>query len=228
MKKFLNVLKTVLLWSIVVITALVVIFTLVSVNTLNKNDRGFLGYKFFIVQTDSMSATSFDAGDIIISKEVDITTLKAGDIITFVSEDPNYYGRTVTHKIREVTKDEDGNIAFVTYGTTTNVNDETLATVILGKYTAHIPKLGTFFTFLKTTPGYIICILIPFLIIMISQIINIFRSLRDYRKEQVEELRKEREKLQKEREENERIKAELLELKAKLEEKEADDASKSI
>ena len=215
-KKVLNTVKAVLVWIVVAIAVGMMIFTLISVSTFDQNDRNLFGYKFFIVQTDSMSATDFDAGDIVISKEVDVRTLKAGDIITFVSQNTANYGQTVTHKIREVTKEPDGNIAFVTYGTTTNTNDEALATIIVGQYQGRIPKLGKFFLFLKTTPGYIICILIPFLLLILSQGLNCIRLFRQYKKEQMAEMKAERDKIEQERAESLRMMAELMELKAQL------------
>ena len=223
-KKILNIAKSVLVWLVVAVAVFMMIFTLISVNTFDQNDRSLFGYKFFVVQTDSMSATDFDAGDIAISKEVDVTTLKEGDIITFVSQSSDNYGETVTHKIRKVTTDEDGDLAFVTYGTTTNTDDEALATVIIGQYVGRIPNLGAFFLFLKTTPGYIICILIPFLLLILSQGLNCIRLFRQYKKEQMDEMEAERAKLEEERAESQRIMAELLELKAQLAKKDGEES----
>ena len=64
----------------------------------------------------------------------------------------------MTHKIRRLTKTADGSPGFVTYGTTTDTDDEAIVTYpyVLGKYTGKLPKVGTFFTFLKTTQGYIL------------------------------------------------------------------------
>lgn len=196
MKKALQITKIVLVWLVVAVAVGMMIFTLISVNTLDQNDRNLFGFKFFIVTSDSMAATDFDAGDIAISKEVDITTLKEGDIITFVSQSSHNYGETVTHKIREVTTDADGDLAFVTYGTTTNTDDEALATIIVGQYVGRIPNLGAFFLFLKTTPGYIICILIPFLLLILSQGLNCIRLFRQYKKEQMDEMKAERAKIE--------------------------------
>ncbi len=215
-KKVLNIVKSVLVWSILAISVLMMIFTIISANTFDKPDRGLFGYKFFIVQSDSMKATDFDAGDIVIVKEVDVKTLKAGDIITFVSQNPDSMGETITHKIREVTTDVDGNIAFRTYGTTTGENDASLATMIIGKYETSIPKLGYFFAFMRTTPGYIVCILIPFLLLIMSQAVNCVRLFKRYRAEQLSELTAEREKLQNEREETRRMMEELMELKNQM------------
>lgn len=221
-KKILNITKTVLVWLVVAVAVFMMLFTLISVNTFDQNDRSLFGYKFFVVQTDSMAATDFDAGDIVISKEVDVTTLKAGDIITFVSQGSDNYGETVTHKIREVTRDTDGGIAFVTYGTTTNTDDEALATIVVGQYVGYIPNLGAFFLFLKTTPGYIICILIPFLLLILSQGLNCIRLFRRYKGEQMEEMQAERAKIEEERAESQRMMAELMELKAQLAAKEGE------
>ena len=218
--KILNVVKTVLIWIVFAIAACMMVFTLVSVNMFDQNERSVFGYKFFVVQSDSMAATDFGIGDIIISKEVPLKDLKEGDIITFISQSSYNYGETVTHKIRKVTTDDAGEIAFVTYGTTTNADDEALATMVLGQYTGKIEGLGTFFMFLKTTPGYIVCILIPFLILIISQGINCIRLFRRYKQEQMSEMQEEREKLAQEREESQKMMAELLALKAQLEKKE--------
>ena len=215
-KKIWEIIKTVAVWIVVAFAVFMMIFTLVSVNTFDQNERNIFGYKFFVVRTDSMKATHFDAGDIIISKEVDVTTLREGDVITFVSLSSDNYGETVTHRIREVTTDTDGSIAFVTYGTTTDTNDEALATVIIGKYVGKIPNLGAFFLFLKTTPGYIVCILIPFLILIISQGINCIQLFRRYKQEQMSEMEAERAKIEEERAESQRMMAELLELKRQL------------
>lgn len=217
--KIFDIVKTVFVWLVVAIAAVVMIFTLFSVSTFDKNDRNLFGYKFFVVQTDSMAATDFDAGDIVISKAVNPATLVEGDIITFISQDPLSYGETITHKIREVTTDGDGGIAFVTYGTTTNTNDETLATVIVGKYVGRLPNIGAFFLFLKTTPGYIICILIPFLLLILIQGVNCIRLFRRYKKEQLDEMQAERDKLEQERAESQRMMAEILALKAQLAQK---------
>ena len=214
--KTLGIIKNVFVWTFVVISVSMMIFTFISVKTLDKTDQNLFGYKFFIVQTDSMAATDFSAGDIIITKNVDVRDLKEGDIITFLSQNPDSMNETLTHKIRKVTTDETGNIAFVTYGTTTNVDDEALATIIIGKYTFALPYLGYFFQFLKQPAGYIVCILVPFLVLIISQGISTVQLFRRYKKEQVAEMDAEKEQIAKEREENQKMMEELLELKRQL------------
>lgn len=215
MEKALKITKVVLTWVVVVFTVAMMIFTIISVSTFDKNDRSLFGFKFFIVQTDSMAATDFDAGDIVISKEVETKTLVEGDIITFISQNSHNYGETVTHKIRRVINEKNGAFAFVTYGTTTDTDDEELVRVeyIIGKYVGNIPDLGSFFAFLKTTPGYILCIFIPFMLLILFQGISTIRLFRSYKKEQIEEMDAEKAKIAEERAESQRMMAELIELK---------------
>lgn len=222
MKKALQIIKNVLVWLVVAVAAGMMIFTLISVNTFDQNDRNLFGLKFFIVRTDSMAATDFDAGDVIISKKVDPAKLEEGDIITFVSTDPMSFGETITHKIRRLTTDERGAPGFVTYGTTTDTDDPSIVTYeyVVGKYVTSIPKLGTFFAYLKTPLGYVFCILIPFLLLILSQAVNCVRIFRQYKKEQVDEVKAERAKLEEERAEAQRMMQELMALKAELTKKE--------
>ncbi len=226
MKKALNIIKNIFVWAIVVLAIGMMIFTIISVNTFDRNDRDIFGYKFYIVQTDSMSESElnasddihFSAGDIVIMKEVDPATLQPGDVIAFTSQNSESYGETITHMIRSLTTDANGNPGFITYGTNTGTDDETIVTYpfVLGKYSAHIPYLGTFFQFLKTTPGYIICIFVPFLILILYQGINCIRIFRRYKKEQMQEMEEERKQIEEDRKASVEMLKELQALKAQL------------
>ena len=229
MKKALHIVKSIVVWLVVALAVCMMIFTIVSVNTFDRTDRSLFGYKTFIVLSDSMSATDFSAGDLVLSKEFDPATLQAGDIISFQSTDPDNYGEVVTHKIRELTTDENGNPGFVTYGTTTDTNDENIVTYdfVLGKYQTKLPGVGTFFQFLKTTPGYIVCIFLPFLLLILVQGFNSIRLFRRYKQEQLAELEAqreqekaelaaERERLEAQRQESQKMMAELMQLKKEL------------
>lgn len=226
MKKTLNIIKTVLVWGFAISAVCMMLFTVISVNIFNRSDRNLFGYKAFIVLSDSMSKTDFSAGDLVLVKEVEPATLKEGDIISYISQNPDNYGETVTHKIRSLTTDAAGEPGFVTYGTTTDTNDETIVTYqyVLGKYKIHIANVGSFFQFLKTTPGYIICILVPFLMLILFEVLNCIRLFRRYKYEQMCEIQAEREKIEAERAESQKIMAELMELKLRLEVSETDTA----
>ena len=216
--KALKIIRSIFVWLFVALAVFMMIFTIVSVSTFDRADRSLFGYKAFIVLSDSMSKTDFKTGDLVLVKEVDPSTLKEGDIIAYTSQNTSNYGETVTHKIRKLTTDANGEPGFVTYGTTTDTDDETVVTYpyVLGKYSCHIPKVGTFFQFLKSTPGYIVCILIPFLLLILLEGIRCIRLFRKYKAEQQAELQAERDKIEADRAETQRMMQELLQMKAQM------------
>ncbi len=229
MKRALTIIKTTMVWLVVALAVFMMIFTVISVTTFNRNDRDIFGYKAYIVNSDSMSATDFDAGDLIFVKEVDATTLQEGDIITYISQNSESFGEVITHKIRTLTTDAQGNPGFVTYGTYTGDDDATIVTYpyIMGKYVSHLDDVGTFFNYLKTPQGYIVCIFIPFMLLILYQGINCIRLFRRYKKEQTEEMEAEKAKIEEERAQNAKILAELQALKAQLEGQSSSSASAS-
>ena len=218
MKKAWKIISTALVWIVVVVAVFMMIFTIISVNTFDRNDRDIFGLRFYIALSDSMSATDFDAGDLVLVKEVDPATLKEGDIIAYQSQNSENYGQTVTHKIRAKTTDANGNPGFITYGTTTGVDDETVVTYpfILGKYQMALPKVGTFFQFLKTPQGYILCILIPFLLLIIYQGLNCVKIFKMYKAEQMAELQAEKDALEAQRKQSEDMMAQLLAMQQQM------------
>ena len=216
--KALKIIRSIFVWLMVALAVFMMIFTIISVSTFDRADRNLFGYKAFIVLSDSMSKTDFNAGDLVLVKEVDPSTLKEGDIIAYTSQNTSNYGETVTHKIRKLTTDANGEPGFVTYGTTTDTDDETVVTYpyVLGKYSSRIPKVGAFFQFLKSTPGYIVCVLIPFLLLILLEGIRCIRLFRKYKAEQQAELQAERDKIEADRAETQRMMQELLQMKAQM------------
>lgn len=224
MKKALHIIKNVLIWVVIAFAVVVMIFTLVSMTSLDRKDRNIFGFKFFVVQTGSMSATDFDAGDIVISRTVDPSTLKEGDIITFISQNEESRGQTVTHKIRRLTVTEKGEPAFITYGTTTDTDDKTPVTYenVVGKYQFRIPKLGGFMASLKSKPSNFLFILIPVGLFLLFQVFNVGRLIKKGKKEEAdEEEEDERKKLEQEKKESDEMLRKLKELQAQIEAQQA-------
>ena len=234
-QKVMNILLKVFTALVVAVTVFVMVFTVVTVALFDKNDRAVFGYKFFIVQSDSMSLSEnnadldvhFNAGDlVIVTDKFEVKELKAGDIITFVSQNEDSYGETVTHMIKEVVRTSSGAlIGFKTYGTNTGAEDSVLVEpeFIIGQYNSQIKGVGHVMAFMKSVPGYIVCVLTPFLLLIGNQAINVIRLYRRYKAEQNAEmdekkleLEREKSALEAQRLESERMLKELEALKAQL------------
>lgn len=217
MKK-LKAVRTILIWTLAVIAGAMMIFTIVSVSTFDQSDRSLFGYKAYVVLSDSMKKTDFDAGDLVLIREVDPASLQEGDIVAYISQNTANFGQTVTHKIRCLTTDVNGDPGFITYGTTTGVDDELVVTYpyVLGKYEGRLPNVGRFFLFLKTTPGYLVCILLPFLALILAESIRCICLFRNYRAEQQAQLQAQREQIEAQRLEAEQLLRQALAMKEQL------------
>lgn len=232
MKKVMNILSKIALWLVVAFTVFIMVFTIFTVTTVEKNNRSIFGYNFYIVRSNSMSKSEnnehmkvhFNAGDIIITKAVkNPTNLKEGQIITFYS---TVYQETTTHMIHRVEKDSKGNvIGYVTFGTRTGAIDKTSdgkaeaivePGLVFGIYSAKLPGAGNFFAYMKTTPGYIVCILVPFMLLIIYNGVNVIRLFRTYKREQNAVIEAERAEIAAQRKQNEEMLRELQALKEQL------------
>ena len=223
-KKGVNIALGILTALIVAFTVCMLVFTIVSVAT-TRGNASLFGYKAYIVQSDSMSGV-FEAGDVIVVKTPgDVTALNEGDIITFISEDPDSFGAIVTHKIRSVEK-RGGETLYHTYGVANGFDDLTPVPAgnVLGVYEFRIAGLGNFFAFIRTPAGYVVLILLPFVLLIALNVGKLIKSIGQYRSEkraEREELaaqqRLERERIAEQaradREEVERLKEELRRLK---------------
>lgn len=150
----------------------------------NKDEVPSVGkYVPFIIQSGSMSGT-IEGGDIIITTKIEPKDVELGDIITFY--DPKGNGTsTVTHRVIEI-KEENGKLTFITVGDVVyNENitkygskeaiPETILSVIteevpqdnvISKYAFRIPLIGHISLFMSTIPGFIVCVLIPLLLLV--------------------------------------------------------------
>ena len=223
MRKAFEMIRSVLVWVIILSAIVLMLFTVFSVTALEKEERSLFGYRAFVVLSDSMSKVYpdgrgyFNAGDVVVSKVVDPETLDEGDIISFISYKDGV-SVVVTHMIRMRTVTESGEDAFITYGTTTGVDDETPVTFdkVLGVYKFRLVGLGRFFYFLKSPLGYTLLIFVPFLCMLIVNGLRVAILFKEYRDNEATRIKNERDELEAERKLSEDLKKEIDKLRAQL------------
>lgn len=125
-----------------------------------------------IVLTDSMYP-GIQSGDLIICHTEKAENVKVGDVISFF--DPMGNGTSVvTHRVVEITKDNDGKLAWVTKGDANNTNDLAIvpADNLVGVYQSRIAGMGNVAMFMQTTQGLIICVVCPIVLLVAYDIIR--------------------------------------------------------
>ena len=164
--------------------AVAIVFVLFTLNKLlntpddyEKKTSSLFGHNFFVILSGSMEE-ELPVGSLIMTEKVDPSTLKVGDIISFVSIDDAFKDEIVTHKIRSIGQHE-GELAFETYGIATGASDSApaLASKVLGKHQLTIPELGRAVIFIQGERGFLIIIIIPLAILFVIQIIKLIKAL---------------------------------------------------
>ena len=152
---------------VILIPMLIINCTLIIKSFINKDEVPNIGGVLpLIVLTDSM-APDIMSGDIIICQQTDPETIVVGDDISFF--DPAGNGTSiVTHRVIEIVE-EDGQKFFRTKGTNNNTEDRVLVPMdkLVGKYTGiRIPGAGHIALFMQSTPGLIVCVVVPIILLV--------------------------------------------------------------
>ncbi len=127
----------------------------------------FLGYKPFIVLSDSMNPM-IESGDIVLVKQVETSTLKEGDIIAFREDDT-----IITHRIQKIIE-TDGIRQFVTKGDNNNTADiyPVSQDSVEGIYLLNVHKIGDIALFMQKPLGMILFVALPLIIFILYDIIR--------------------------------------------------------
>lgn len=163
-QKILTVIGTVL--CIILLPILIINLTLIAKSYLNEDEVPSLGGVFpLIVLTDSM-LPEISSGDLIICNTLEPEEVQVGDVISFF--DPMGSGTAVvTHRVLEIVE-EDGELSYRTKGDNNNAEDQVLVPEknLVGIYRSRIPMLGNVAMFMQTTPGLILCVVCPVLLMV--------------------------------------------------------------
>ena len=151
---------------VILLPILIINLTLIVKSYVNSEEVPSIGGVFpMIVLTDSMYP-EIKSGDLIICHTAEADDIQVGDVITFF--DPMGSGTSVvTHRVLEVI-DEDGQLSFRTKGDNNNAEDLVLVPEknLIGTYSSRVPALGHVAMFMQTTPGLIVCVVCPVLLMV--------------------------------------------------------------
>ena len=162
--KVLTVIGTVL--CIILIPILIINCTLIIKSFTSEEVPSVAGKLPLIVLTDSMYPV-IQSGDLIICSTAQPEEIETGDVIAFF--DPAGNGTTiVTHRGLEVTE-LDGQTAWRTKGDNNNTEDRLLVTgeKLVAVYEGtRLAGFGNVALFMQTTPGLIVCVVCPILLLV--------------------------------------------------------------
>ena len=167
--KLLTKLISSILILIMVAAAILIIYGAVSVNS-----KSIFGYRLFIVQSASMSGT-IEQGELIISKKANKGHLSVNDIISFVSSDPNIFGKNNTHRIINIEGEN-----YYTKGDANDVPDTVPARYedILGKVIWHSAFAGKAIAWVGKLENMLIFVILPTVLVAFFDIGSGLRKIK--------------------------------------------------
>lgn len=193
---------------VLLIPMLIINITMIIDSFVHEDEvPSFFGLTPMIVLTESMEP-NIKAGDLIVCKPVDAKDIAVGDVISFF--DPmSTTGSVVTHRVTEII-DEDGVLYFRTMGDNNDGAADPKPVAgdkVVGRYSFRIGGLGSALMFMQSTPGLIVCIGVPLVLLIGYELIRrmIYEKSNntdiDKMRAELEALKAEKERLESEKQE---------------------------
>ena len=174
-----NFITTIIMNSIIVILVLIgFIFLAYYVDVTKNVNSGHWQPPLFgayVIVSPSMVPVIKVQDAIVIKREDEY---KIGDVCTYLSKDPRYYGIMITHRIIGTDINEKGEKVYVFKGDANYSADQMGVSKdqIYGKVVMRIPKLGYVQYFLSSAYGWIIAIVVPCVGIITFDIMKLVKN----------------------------------------------------
>ncbi|MBE6680419.1 MAG: signal peptidase I [Ruminococcaceae bacterium] len=196
------------LWNIVS-TTLVVLMVLCAVFLMGSR---LFGYECYTVISGSMEP-EYSVGDLLYVKEVDISSIKVGDPITFILNEDLV---VATHRVVRIDSE---NQRFYTKGDANEIEDSDPVHFnnVIGVPKFSISKLGYVSDFVQNPPGMYITIGVGIILILAVFLPDMIGKKK--KEEEDEEVAAVQTEIDAASEENEKLKAELAQLRAEINDK---------
>lgn len=163
---------------IILIGFIVVVF----LQRFSDNEISFFNYRMFTVITGSMEPR-YVVGDVLISKNVEPSTIKVGDAISYKGKVGSFRDKVITHEVIGIETDENGDYLFRAKGRANIVEDpivfeDQLYGVIVYKSII----LSIIYRIISTKAGFYIFIILPILFVVGSEMISTMLDKEDKRR----------------------------------------------
>jgi len=142
----------------------------VAIQSLSRGYVSIGKTSFFRVITGSMEP-SVSIGELIRTDNVDITEIKVGDVVCFRSKSSRMMGAIITHRVVDITFDEQGRTRLTTRGDANLSIDGDFVTSenFIGKmiWSSGESAMSNVIAFLSSSTGFFTCIVIPAILILL-------------------------------------------------------------
>ena len=182
--------STVISWTVfvlLIIVGILLIYYFISLHLYTtKGEKYEPKFSVYTIVSGSMEPT-INVYDVIINTRVhNPSDIKKNDVITFISTWQVTYGMTVTHRVVGTRVLDDGSTCYITRGDNNTQEDQACVKEnnVIGVVKAVIPGLGRVQSFLSSSMGWLLIIIIPALYIIVKDIIKLFKLAKESKEEE--------------------------------------------
>ena len=184
-KSIIKIIMTIL--RIIIGILLAAFILVVCLQRFSDNKISFFNYRMFTVVSQSMTPI-YDIGDVLISKEVDPSKIEEGDVISYLGSYGDFSNKVITHRVVGIQKNEEGKYFFRAKGDANIVEDpivseDNLYGVVV--YKSFI--LSLVYRIVGTKLGFYLCIILPLLFIIGSEIISTLLEKEEERRKKIKD-----------------------------------------
>ncbi len=186
---------------ILIVIALIILVS--AVFTRGGGVPDVMGHSFMKVLTGSMEP-EIRADSIVVTKKIEASQIKEGDVISFYSRNQELMGMPVTHRVVKI-EEVDGHRVFTTKGDINTLEDKTpvFEEDLIGKVVFSSHFLGVLINLLTKPYVFFPLVIIPLLVIVISNIRSTVRNANEIaRREEEEAVRQMMEEIKRNNKEN--------------------------
>ena len=152
--------------------ALAAFILVVCMQRFSDNKLSLFNFRLFSVVSQSM-VPAYDIGDVLVAKEQDPSTIKEGDIVSYLGTTGSFANKVVTHRVVNVEKREDGKYYYRTKGDANLVEDPIIMEdQLYGVVVYKSVLLSLVYRIVGTQIVFFMFIIIPIMFVIGSEMIS--------------------------------------------------------
>lgn len=165
---------------LLVIIGMFLVYYVIAAQVVAKNPEYRPLFSLYNIATGSMEP-NIKVDDVIVNVRVKSPeSIKVGDVITFISSSSISKNLTVTHRVINIIKNDDGSYEYVTKGDWNPSADSATAKYndVIGKVAIKLPGVGKIQGFVASKLGWFIVVLLPAMGVIIYDIFKILKLVK--------------------------------------------------
>ena len=171
--------------------ALAAFILVVCMQRFSDNKLSLFNFRLFSVVSQSMVPV-YDIGDVLVAKEQDPSTIKEGDIVSYLGTTGSFANKVVTHRVVNIEKRADGKYYYRTKGDANLVEDPiVMEDQLYGVVVYKSVLLSLVYRIVGTQIGFFMFIIIPIMFVIGSEMISTLLEKEEDRRKKMSNKTKE-------------------------------------